>query len=383
LVKILNDLKDIPGPKLLHCVTVKGKGYKPAEENQTAFHAPGIFDRITGEPIALQPITPLPPKFQDVFGETLVELAQANSKIVGVTPAMPSGCSMNLLMDKMPDRAFDVGIAEQHAATFAAGMAAEGLIPFCNIYSSFSQRAYDQIIHDIALQKLQVVLCLDRAGIVGEDGATHHGVFDLVFLRTIPNLTIVSPLNEEELRNMMYTAQLNGQGPWVIRYPRGRGETVDWIKPFKKIEVGKGKLLRDGLQLAILSLGPLGNVALKAAEELSLMDVEVAVYNMRFIKPLDEEILEEVRLRFQNVITIEDGSLAGGFGSAVIEYFSSKESMPRVVRIGIPDRFIDHGTPADLYRECGMDLEGIKTTALELVKQNIRGKVDSAKKKIF
>lgn len=383
LVKILADLKDIPGPKLLHCVTVKGKGYKPAEENQTAFHAPGIFDRETGKPIVLEPITPLPPKYQDVFGETLVELAEANPKIFGITPAMPSGCSMNILMDKMPDRAFDVGIAEQHAATFAAGMAAEGLIPFCNIYSSFSQRAYDQIIHDIALQNLQVVLCLDRAGIVGEDGATHHGVFDLVFLRTIPNLTIASPFNEEELRNMMYTAQLSAQGPWVIRYPRGRGVMTTWKKPFRKLEVGKGKLLRDGLHIAILSVGPLGNVALKAAEELSLMDIEVAVYNMRFVKPLDEEILEEVRLRFQNIITIEDGSIAGGFGSAVLEYFSTRESMPRVVRIGIPDRFIDHGTPAELYRECGMDLEGIKNTALELVKQNIRGKVDSAKKKIF
>jgi len=364
LVNILNDLKDIPGPKLLHCVTVKGKGYKPAEENQTAFHAPGVFDILTGKSVATKPSTPIPPKYQEVFGETLVELAQANPKIVGITPAMPSGCSMNILMEKMPDRAFDVGIAEQHAATFAAGLAAEGLVPFCNIYSSFSQRAYDQIIHDIALQKLHVVLCLDRAGIVGEDGATHHGAFDLVFLRTIPNLTIVSPLNEEELRNMMYTAQLNDQGSWVIRYPRGRGEMIDWKKPLRRIDIGKGKLIRDGHDLAIICIGPMGNIARKAAEELSLMDIEAAVYNMRFVKPIDEEMLEEIRLRFQSVITIEDGSLAGGFGSAILEYFSTKESMPRVVRIGIPDRFIEQGTPAELYHECGLDVNGIKKNSV-------------------
>lgn len=372
LVKVLNDLKDIPGPKLLHCVTVKGKGYKPAEDNQTVFHAPGLFNRETGKQIVVKHETPLPPKYQDVFGETLVELALKNPKIFGITPAMPSGCSMNLLMEKMPERAFDVGIAEQHAVTFSAGLAAEGNIPFCNIYSSFSQRAYDQIIHDVALQKLPVVMCLDRAGIVGEDGATHHGVFDLAFLRPIPNLTIASPLNEVELRNMMFTAQLENMGPWVIRYPRGRGELADWRKPLHELEVGKGHLVREGRDLAILSIGPIGNEALKAARELSLMDIEVAVYDMRFVKPLDEELLEEVGKRFQKIITLEDGALAGGFGSAVLEYFCSQANMPQVVRLGIPDRFVEHGAPSELYRECGIDSEGIKATALELVNKNIR-----------
>ena len=372
LVKVLQDLKDIPGPKLLHCVTVKGKGYKPAEENQTKFHAPGLFDRETGKQIVVKHEKPLPPRYQDVFGETLLELATSNPKIYGITPAMPSGCSMNILMEKMPERAFDVGIAEQHAVTFAAGMAAEGNIPFCNIYSSFSQRAYDQIIHDVALQKLPVVMCLDRAGIVGEDGATHHGAFDISFLRTIPNLTIASPLNEVDLRNMMFTAQLDNQGPWVIRYPRGRGESTDWHKPFRKMEVGRGMLVREGSDLAILSIGPIGNAALKAAYELSLMDIEIAVYDMRFVKPTDEELLEEIRLRFQKVITLEDGALVGGFGTAVLEYFCSKADMPQVVRLGIPDRFVDHGTPAELYKECGIDSDGIKATALELVNRNIR-----------
>jgi 1-deoxy-D-xylulose-5-phosphate synthase len=372
LVKVLQDLKDIPGPKLLHCVTVKGKGYKPAEENQTAFHAPGVFDRETGKPIVVKQEKLLPPKYQDVFGETLLELAIKNPKIYGITPAMPSGCSMNILMDKMPERAFDVGIAEQHAVTFAAGMAVEGNIPFCNIYSSFSQRAYDQIIHDVALQNLPVVMCLDRAGIVGEDGATHHGVYDIAFLRAIPNLTIASPLNEIELRNMMFTAQHDNMGPWVIRYPRGRGELADWRKPMHKQTVGKGRMIRDGRDLAIISVGPIGNTALKAAEELSLMDVEVAVYDMRFVKPIDEDLLEEIRLRFQNIITLEDGALAGGFGTAVLEYLCSKAQMPQVVRLGIPDRFVDHGSPDELYKECGIDSEGIKATALELVNKNIR-----------
>lgn len=374
LVKVLQDLKDIPGPKLLHCVTVKGKGYKPAEENQTAFHAPGIFDRETGKPIIVKQEKPLPPKYQDVFGETLLELAIKNPKIYGITPAMPSGCSMNILMDKMPERAFDVGIAEQHAVTFAAGMAAEGNIPFCNIYSSFSQRAYDQIIHDVALQNLPVVMCLDRAGIVGEDGATHHGVYDIAFLRAIPNLTIASPINEIDLRNLMFTAQQDNMGPWVIRYPRGRGELVDWKRPMHEMAVGKGKMIRDGRDLAIISFGPLGNAAMKAAEELALMDIEVAVYDMRFVKPIDEDLLEEVRLRFQNIITLEDGALVGGFGTAVLEYFCSKTQMPQVVRLGIPDRFVDHGSPAELYRECGIDSEGIKATAIELVNKYIRVK---------
>jgi 1-deoxy-D-xylulose-5-phosphate synthase len=367
LTQILNDLKNIPGPKILHCVTVKGKGFGPAEKNQTLWHAPGVFDKDTGERIICVPEKPIPPRYQDVFGHTLVELAEQNPKIVGITPAMPSGCSLNIMMEKMPNRTFDVGIAEQHAVTFAAGLAAEGKVPFCNVYSSFLQRAYDQVIHDVALQNLHVVLCLDRAGVVGDDGATHHGLYDIASLRAIPGLTICSPMNEEELRNMMYTAQLDGKGPWVIRYPRGNGVMPEWRTPFKAVEVGKGVKLRDGLDLAVLTLGPLGNYAATAIDRLDLEGISVAHYNMRFVKPLDEELLEELVCRYKTIVTIEDGCLKGGFGSAIMEYFCDKAYTNRIVRLGFPDRFIEHGTPAELYRESGLDVEGIYCTLRSII----------------
>ena len=375
LAQILGDLKNIPGPKLLHCVTVKGKGFSPAEENQTAWHAPGLFDKNTGERISIKTDKPSPPRFQDVFGHTLVELAEQNPKIVGITPAMPSGCSLNIMMEKMPDRTFDVGIAEQHAVTFAAGLAAEGLVPFCNIYSSFMQRAYDQVIHDVALQNRHVVLCLDRGGLVGEDGPTHHGVFDIAFFRTLPNLTICSPLNEEELRNMMYTAQQDGMGPWSIRYPRGNGSMANWQKPFKTIEVGTAKLLREGTDIAFLTLGPLGMQAAQAAERLASEGLSVAHYDMRFVKPLDTNTLAQVGKRFKTVITLEDGALQGGFGSAVLEWLNDNGYSIRVVRLGIPDRFIDHGTPQELYHECGIDAEGIYNAAKRVVSPKLMGRV--------
>lgn len=367
LTQILSDLKNIPGPKLLHCVTVKGKGFTPAEQNQTAWHAPGVFDKFTGERIVLNSKKPLPPRFQDVFGHTIVELAEQNEKIVGITPAMPSGCSLNIMMKKMPDRTFDVGIAEQHAVTFAAGLASEGLIPFCNIYSSFMQRAYDQVIHDVALQNLNVIFCLDRAGLVGEDGATHHGVYDIAYMRTIPNITVCSPLNEEELRNMMFTAQQPNMGTWSIRYPRGNGCMPDWQKPLKTIEVGTGKRLTEGSDLAILSFGPIGTQVSAAIKKLSQNNLSVAHYDMRFAKPLDVSILTKVGKRFKTIITLEDGSLQGGFGSAVLEWLNDNGFATRVIRMGIPDRFIEHGTPQELYRECGIDAEGIYNTAIKVV----------------
>ncbi len=375
LAQVLGDLKNIPGPKLLHCVTVKGKGFTPAEENQTTWHAPGIFDKNTGERLVIKSDKPSPPRFQDVFGHTLVELAEANPKIIGITPAMPSGCSLNIMMEKMPDRSFDVGIAEQHAVTFAAGMAAEGLIPFCNIYSSFLQRGYDQVIHDVALQNLQVVFCVDRGGIVGEDGATHHGVFDIAYLRIVPNMTICSPLNEEELRNMMYTAQQEGMGPWSIRYPRGNGSMADWQKPLKTIEVGTAKQLREGSDLAILSFGPIGIHAQQAAEKLLSEGISAAHYDMRFVKPLDINLLKQIGKRFQTIITLEDGSIQGGFGSAVLEWLNDNGFSTRVVRLGIPDRFIEHGTPQELYKECGMDAEGIYKAAKRIVSPKLVGRV--------
>lgn len=368
LTQILNDLKNIPGPKILHCVTVKGKGFTLAEQNQTIWHAPGVFDKVTGERIVLNSEKTLPPRFQDVFGHTMVELAEQNEKIVGITPAMPSGCSLNIMMEKMPDRTFDVGIAEQHAVTFAAGLASEGLIPFCNIYSSFMQRAYDQVIHDVALQNLNVVFCLDRGGLVGEDGATHHGVFDIAYMRTIPNIVVCSPLNEEELRNMMFTAQQPNMGTWSIRYPRGRGSMADWKKPFKTIEVGIGKLLTEGSDLAILSFGPIGIQAGIAIEKLNKNNLSVAHYDMRFTKPLDTNILSQVGKRFKTIITLEDGSLQGGFGSAVLEWLNDNGFTTRVIRMGIPDRFIEHGTPQELYRECEIDAEGIYQTAIKVAK---------------
>lgn len=375
LTQVLNDLKSIPGPKLLHCVTVKGKGYSPAEQNQTVWHAPGVFDKLTGKQIVVKTEKPSPPRFQDVFGHTLVELAEQNEKIVGITPAMPTGCSLNIMMEKMPDRTFDVGIAEQHAVTFAAGLAAEGLVPFCNIYSSFMQRAYDQVVHDVALQKLNVVFCLDRGGLVGEDGATHHGVFDIAYMRSVPNLTICSPLNEEELRNMMYTAQQKDMGAWSIRYPRGKGSMADWKKQLRTIEVGTGKLLREGSDIAILSLGPIGVHAAEAAEKLAIKGVSIAHYDMRFVKPLDTNLLKHIGKRFKTIITLEDGVIQGGFGSAVLEWFNDNNISTKVVRLGIPDRFIEHGTLPELYKECGIDAEGVYNAAIKIVSPKMVGKM--------
>ncbi|WP_219932381.1 1-deoxy-D-xylulose-5-phosphate synthase [Perlabentimonas gracilis] len=375
LAQVLKDLKNIPGPKLLHCVTVKGKGFSPAEQNQTAWHAPGVFDKTTGQRIVITSDKPTPPRFQDVFGHTMVELAEQNEKIVGITPAMPSGCSLNIMMEKMPDRTFDVGIAEQHAVTFAAGLAAEGLVPFCNIYSSFMQRAYDQVIHDVALQNLNVVFCLDRGGLVGEDGATHHGVYDLAYMRTVPNMVVCSPLNEEELRNMMFTAQQPNMGPWSIRYPRGNGSMPEWQKPFKTIEVGTGKILREGHDLAILSVGPLGIQTAKAIDKLATEGISVAHYDMRFVKPLDTNLLSGIGKQFKTIITIEDGALMGGFGSAVLEWLNDNGFGTRVIRLGIPDRFVEHGTPQELYHECGIDAEGIYESAKRVTIKKVVGKV--------
>lgn len=364
LVKVLRDVKDFDGPKVLHIKTKKGKGFKPAEESATEWHAPGKFDKNTGKRI-VPPITAdTPPLFQDVFGHTLVELAHMNDKVVGVTPAMPSGCSMSFLMHEMPERTFDVGIAEGHAVTFSAGLAKEGMMPFCNIYSSFMQRAYDNVIHDVALQNLDMVICLDRAGLVGADGATHHGAFDLSCFRCVPNLTISSPLNEIELRNLMFTAQEPGHGPFLIRYPRGKGVVADWHQPMERIEVGMGVQLRDGKEIALLSLGPIGNRAAKAIARAEEAGLSVAHYDMRFLKPLDERILHEVGQRFKKVVTVEDGSKMGGFGSAVLEFFADNNYAVEVKRIGLPDQFVEHGTPDELYAMLGMNEEGILKTLL-------------------
>lgn len=358
IVRILRQLKDMKGPKLLHLHTTKGKGYKPAEQSQTEWHAPGRFNAETGERI-VKDCSEEPPRYQDVFGDTLVELALQNPKIVGVTPAMPTGCSMNKLMKAMPDRAFDVGIAEGHAVTFSGGMAKEGLQPFCNIYSSFAQRAYDNIIHDLAILNLPVVLCLDRAGLVGEDGPTHHGVFDLAALRPIPNLTIAAPMNEKELRRLMYTAQLPDKGMFVIRYPRGRGVNKDWKCPLEEIKVGTGRKLKDGDKVAILTVGPIGNDVQKAIEALPQRD-DVAHYDMRFIKPLDDQLLDEIGKKFKKVITIEDGVRNGGFGSAVLEWFNDHGYAPSVQRMGLPDEFVTHGSVDELRRIVGLDAPHIK-----------------------
>ena len=364
LTKVLKDIKDMQGPKLLHIHTTKGKGFEPAEKAATIWHAPGKFDKETGERIIAN-TEGMPPLFQEVFGHTLLELAQQNDKIVGVTPAMPSGCSMNILMKEMPERGFDVGIAEGHAVTFSGGMAKDGLIPFCNIYSSFMQRAYDNIIHDVAIHKQHVVFCLDRAGIVGEDGPTHHGAFDLAYLRSIPNLVIASPLNEHELRKLMYTAQLPNMGPFAIRYPRGRGVLVDWRCPLEKIEIGKGQQLKSGKDIAVLTLGPIGNVAMQAiAEAEAESGKSIAHYDLRFLKPLDEKILDEIGQNFKAIVTIEDGVLKGGMGSAVLEFMADQGYSPSVRRIGLPDSFVQHGTPQELYRICGMDVESIKNVLL-------------------
>jgi 1-deoxy-D-xylulose-5-phosphate synthase len=367
MVRVMRDLKDIPGPKILHCLTVKGKGYDLAEKDQTKWHAPGLFNKDTGEIKVVKPAQPEPPKFQDVFGHTMVDLAKMNDKVVGVTPAMPSGCSLNIMMKAMPDRAFDVGIAEQHAVTFSAGLATQGLVPFCNIYSTFMQRAYDQVIHDVALQNLNVVLCLDRGGLVGADGATHHGAFDIAYMRCIPNITVCSPMNEEELRNMMYTAQLLNAGTWSIRYPRGNGVMPEWKTPFQQLEVGKGRKMRDGSDVAILTIGPLGHTALEACAELELQGVSAAHYDMRFVKPIDEELLHRVFQKFSKVITLEDGCRMGGFGSAVVEFMADNGYFAQVERMGIPDRFVDHGSPKELFIECGYHKDDLVRTALRMV----------------
>ena len=368
IVRILRQLKDMKGPKLLHLHTTKGKGYKPAEQSQTEWHAPGRFNAETGERI-VKDCSEEPPRYQDVFGDTLVELALQNPKIVGVTPAMPTGCSMNKLMKAMPDRAFDVGIAEGHAVTFSGGMAKEGLQPFCNIYSSFAQRAYDNIIHDLAILNLPVVLCLDRAGLVGEDGPTHHGVFDLAALRPIPNLTIAAPMDEKELRRLMYTAQLPDKGMFVIRYPRGRGVNKDWKCPLEEIKVGTGRKLKDGDQVAILTVGPIGNDAQKAIQALPQRD-KVAHYDMRFIKPLDNQLLDEIGKKFKKVITIEDGVRNGGFGSAVLEWFNDHGYAPSVQRMGLPDEFVTHGSVDELRRIVGLDASHIKQNIEAMLASN-------------
>ena len=359
LIKVMNEIKDMNGPKILHIHTTKGKGYKPAEECATEWHAPGRFDKETG--IRIKPAAEgMSPLFQEVFGNTLLELAQANSRIVGVTPAMPSGCSMNIMMREMPERVFDVGIAEGHAVTFSAGMAKDGLMPFCNIYSTFMQRAYDNVIHDVAIQKLNVVMCLDRAGLVGEDGATHHGMFDIAYMRIIPNLTVAVPMDEHELRKMMYTAQLPDMGPFVIRYPRGRGMISDWKCNLKAIPVGKGRLLKEGKDLAVISLGPVGYRAAKAIERIEQESgISVAHYDLRFVKPLDTEMLEYIGKNFKKVITIEDGILAGGAGSAVMEFMSDHGYDTKIIRMGLEDHFVQHGSVDELYKICGLDEDSI------------------------
>lgn len=368
LVKVLKDLKNIPGPKVLHCITKKGKGFKYAEENQTAWHATGAkFDKNTGKKIEPENLTPKPPKYQEVFGNTIVELAEKNKNIIGITPAMPSGCSLNIMMEKMPDRVFDVGIAEQHAVTFSAGLAISGLVPFCNIYSTFMQRAYDQVIHDVALQNLNVVFCLDRAGLVGADGATHHGAYDISYFRPIPNMTIASPRNEMELRNLMYTAQLPDMGPFVIRYPRGMGITIDWQQPMKQVEIGKGEKLKDGSDIAFITIGPLSNKALQVCHKLGKQGHSAALYDLRFAKPIDEDLLHEVFAKHDKIITVEDGSIIGGIGSAVIEFMAEHGYSAQIKKLGIPDKFIDHGTQTELYTECGFDKEGMLSTALEML----------------
>lgn len=369
LVTILNDLKNIKGPKILHCVTVKGKGYGPAEKgNATTWHAPGTFDKITGEIFKKTYDVPQAPKYQDVFGHTLVELARGNDKVMGITPAMPSGSSMNIMMKEMPDRAFDVGIAEQHAVTFSAGLATQGLVPFCNIYSSFMQRAYDQVIHDVCIQNLPVNFCLDRAGVAGADGPTHHGAYDLAFFRCLPNMIIAAPMDEAELRNLMYTAQLPREGKaFSIRYPRGQGVMPEWRTPFEAITIGTGRKLRSGKELAILTVGHLGNYAVEACERLEKQNIRVGHYDMRFVKPLDEALLHEVFTQYKKVITVEDGCLPGGFGSAVLEFMADHQYSAEVRRLGIPDSIVEHGEQPELHRECGYDADGIENAVLEML----------------
>lgn len=368
LAKLLQDMKDIKGPKLLHVITMKGKGFKQAEMNQTAFHSPGKFNRLTGE-FVIKEDKNGSPFYQDVFGHTLLELAKMNDKIVGITPAMPTGCSLKIMMDELPERTFDVGIAEQHAVTFSAGLASQGIIPFCNIYSSFMQRAFDQVIHDVALQNLQVVFCLDRGGIVGSDGPTHHGAYDIAYMRCIPGMIVAAPMDEEELRNMMYTAQLENKGPFSIRYPKGKGVLPEWQKPFRKIAIGKSRELKKGSDLAILTLGLPGNFAKEAIEKLEAEGLRVNHVDMRFAKPLDTECLHKIFKNFKYIITVEDGTVIGGFGSAVIEFMCENGYQSAVKILGIPDRYIEHGTQAELYKECGFDAEGIYMAAKKLLQK--------------
>lgn len=370
LVSVLEDLKNIPGPKILHCLTVKGKGYAPAEKEQTKWHAPGLFDKVTGVIQKKVYDKPMPPKYQDVFGNTIVELAEKNDKIVGVTPAMPSGSSLNIMMKAMPDRAFDVGIAEQHAVTFSAGMATRDLVVYCNIYSSFMQRAYDQVIHDVCLQQLPVIFCLDRAGFAGADGPTHHGAYDIAFMRCIPHMVVASPMDEEELRNLMFTFQLEEtqklKTSFTIRYPRGEGVMADWKRAFQKLEIGKGRKIKDGEDVAILTIGHIGNYAVKACEMLEKESLNPAHYDLRFVKPLDEAMLHEVFQKFDRVITVEDGCLQGGMGSAVLEFMIDNGYTAKVKRLGIPDRIVEHGEQIELQRECGFDPAGIANAVREL-----------------
>ena len=372
LVDTLKDLREIPGPKLLHIITVKGKGYALAEKDQTKWHAPGLFDKITGEIYKKKFETPQPPKYQDVFGHSIIELAEKNPKIFGITPAMPSGSSLKFMMDKMPDRAFDVGICEQHAVTLSAGMATQGMKVFCNIYSSFMQRAYDQVVHDVAIQDLPVIFCLDRAGLVGEDGPTHHGAYDIPYMRCVPNMIVSAPMNESELRNLMYTAQLDSTThPFVIRYPRGEGTMSEWRTPFAEIQIGKGRKLKDGRDVAILSFGHPGNFATAAIRELRTEGIDPAHYDLRFVKPLDAELLHEVFTKYNKIITVEDGAIQGGFGSAVLEFMAAHNYSAQVKILGIPDEIIEHGSPKELHKECGFDAASIAAAVRELLHESV------------
>lgn len=372
LVSVMQDLKAIPGPKILHVLTVKGKGFALAEKDQTIWHAPGKFDKVTGEIRKKVYDKPQPPKYQDVFGHTIVELAKENKNIIGVTPAMPSGSSLNIMMKEMPDRAFDVGIAEQHAVTFSAGMATQGLIPFCNIYSTFIQRGYDQVIHDVCLQNLPVIFCLDRAGFAGADGPTHHGAYDIAFMRCIPNLVVSASMNEAELRDLMYTAQLGKNGPFSIRYPRGEGVMPAWKTPMKEILVGKGRIIKEGEEVAVLSIGHIGNYVIDAMKELEEDEIYPGHFDMRFVKPLDEELLHHICANYNKILTIEDGCLMGGFGSAILEFMADHEYYLPIKRLGIPDRVVEHGEQLELHAECGFDVNGIIKTVQKLAKMNLK-----------
>ncbi|WP_066837877.1 1-deoxy-D-xylulose-5-phosphate synthase [Rufibacter ruber] len=372
LASVLKDLKKIPGPKILHCVTVKGKGFALAEKEQTKWHAPGLFDKVTGEIYKVHHTTPQPPKYQDVFGHTLLEMAEQNPKIFGVTPAMPSGSSMNIMMKAMPDRALDVGIAEQHAVTFSAGLATQGLVPFCNIYSSFMQRAYDQVVHDVCLQNLHVVFTLDRAGFAGADGQTHHGNYDIAYMRCVPNMVVSSPMNEQELRNLMYTASQDGMGPFTIRYPRGEGVMPEWRTPLELIEVGKGRTVQEGEEVAILTIGHIGNYAVEVCKNLKLDGLRPGHYDMRFAKPLDEQLLHHIFQKYDKVVTVEDGCLQGGFGSAVLEFMVDHGYHAHVKRLGIPDTIVEHGSQLELHRLCGFDPDAIERTVRELIDVHVR-----------